>query len=68
MRLGQWLKAEKGRGTALAAHLGVSRAMVSLIGKERVRVPQRHFRAIRDYTGGAVTLEELLPPVDHGNP
>jgi hypothetical protein len=37
--------------------------MVSLIGKERVRVPQRHFRAIRDYTGGAVTLEELLPPV-----
>ena len=70
MDLRSWLKGEKGRGSALAAHLGVTRARVSQMGTGNTPVPQKFFRPIRDYTGGSVTLEELLPPLpasDHDN-
>jgi DNA-binding transcriptional regulator YdaS (Cro superfamily) len=65
MRLKDWLKGESGRGSALARYLGVSCAMVSYMGSEQVRVPPRHYRGIRDFSGGAVSIEELLPDV-HG--
>ena len=64
MKLKAWLDEERGRGVALAAHLGVDKSMVSQMageGEHAIRVPPTHYRAIRNFTNGAVTLEDLLP-------
>lgn len=63
MTLTEWLST-KGRAVALAKHLGVSKSMVSQMAggsTKQVRVPPKHYRAIRDFTGGEVTLEDLVP-------
>lgn len=52
-----WLKKERGRAKRLAAHLGVSKARMSQIAK---RVPREHLLSVRDFTGGAVSLEAML--------
>lgn len=54
-----WLSLERGRAKALAAHLGVSKARMSQIVR---KVPREHLMAIRDFTGGAVSLEAMLAP------
>lgn len=59
MMLNEWLAAEKGRSAALAAHFGVSPAAVSQWKSNGV--PLAHMKAVRDFTGGAVTLEEMVP-------
>jgi DNA-binding transcriptional regulator YdaS (Cro superfamily) len=59
MDLTAWLEAEKGRAAAMAAHFNVSPAAVSQWKKNGV--PLDNMKAVRDFTGGAVTLDELVP-------
>jgi DNA-binding transcriptional regulator YdaS (Cro superfamily) len=67
MQLKEWLNAEHGRASALAKRLGVTRSMVSQMIRDDapIRVPPKHYRAIRDFTGSEVTLEDLVPEA-HG--
>lgn len=58
MNLKSWLDEERGRYTALAAHLGVTVGRVSQIADDGV--PPKFMFAVRDFTGGAVTLESLV--------
>ena len=58
MNLKTWLDAERGRYTALADHLGVSVGRVSQMADEGV--PVKHMQAVRDFSGNAVTLEEMV--------
>lgn len=59
MDLTTWLEAEKGRAAALAAHFGKTPAAISQWKSNGV--PLGLMKAVRDFTGGAVTLEELVP-------
>lgn len=59
MTLTDWLEAELGRSAALAKHMSVSPAAVSQWKKNGV--PLDHMKSVRDFTGGAVTLEEMVP-------
>ena len=59
MNLIQWLDAEKGRLTALAAHFGLTQGAVSQWRANGV--PPQRMKAVREFTQGAVTLEEMLP-------
>lgn len=69
MKLNAWLVDVPGRKAALAKHLGVHPSMISQMvgGKEPIRVPPKHYRAIRDFTAGEVGLEDLLPEVSEAN-
>ncbi len=66
MNLKQWLSGERGRAAALAARLGVSRGRVSQMADEGVS--KTHLLAVRDFTNGDVTLEELLLPSSTSTP
>jgi DNA-binding transcriptional regulator YdaS (Cro superfamily) len=59
MDLTTWLETEKGRSAALAAHFGVSPAAVSQWKKNGA--PMDKMKAVRDFTEGEVTLEEMVP-------
>lgn len=59
MDLITWLKAERGRSEALALHIGVTPAAVSQWKTNGVPVGQ--MKTVRDFTDGAVTLEEMVP-------
>jgi DNA-binding transcriptional regulator YdaS (Cro superfamily) len=59
MNITDWLEAEKGRAAALAAHFGKTPAAVSQW--KRNGVPLDLMKSIREFTGGAVTLEEMVP-------
>ncbi len=59
MNLPQWLDAEYGRARKMAAHFGRSEAAVSQWKSNGV--PLDLMKAVRDYTGGAVTLDEMVP-------
>ena len=59
MNIIDWLEAEKGRSTALANHFGRTPAAISQWKTNGV--PVDLMKAVRDYTGGAVTLEEMIP-------
>jgi len=59
MTITEWLKGEKGRASALAAHFGVTPAAVSQW--QQNGVPTAHMKAVRDYSGGEVTLDDMLP-------
>lgn len=63
MILTQWLAAEKGRAAAMAAHFNVSPAAVSQWKTNGV--PLANMKAVRDYTAGEVTLEEMVPEPTH---
>jgi DNA-binding transcriptional regulator YdaS (Cro superfamily) len=59
MKLHDWLKEESGRASAMAAHFGVHRSFIS---QWRVgEVPVKYMRGVVAYTGGAVTLNDLIP-------
>lgn len=58
MQLKPWLDGERGRYTALAAHLGVSVGRVSQMAEDGV--PPKFMFAVRDFTTGAVSLEDLV--------
>ena len=57
-KLHTWITAERGRASALAAHLQVSRSRISQMVE--AGVPAKYMLAIRNFTGGAVTLEEMV--------
>jgi DNA-binding transcriptional regulator YdaS (Cro superfamily) len=59
MNLTEWLDAEKGRAASLADHFGVTPAAVSQW--KHNGVPLAHMKAVRDFTSGVVTLEEMVP-------
>lgn len=59
MDLTSWLEAEKGRSAALAAHFGKTPAAISQWKTNGV--PVGLMKSVRDFTGGVVTLEEMLP-------
>lgn len=58
MKLKPWLDEERGRYTALANHLRVSVGRVSQMADDGVST--KYLFAVRDFTGGAVSLEELV--------
>jgi DNA-binding transcriptional regulator YdaS (Cro superfamily) len=55
----EWLDAEKGRAASLAALLGKSPAAISQWRQNGV--PVKLMKQVRDFTGGEVTLDEMLP-------
>lgn len=59
MNLSEWLEAEKGRASAMAAHFDVSRSAVSQWKSNGV--PLDYMKAVRDFTSGEVSLEEMVP-------
>jgi DNA-binding transcriptional regulator YdaS (Cro superfamily) len=59
MNITAWLEAEKGRAAALAAHFGKTPAAVSQWKTNGV--PLALMKPVRDFTGGVVTLEEMVP-------
>ncbi len=60
MNLTAWLEDEKGRSAALAAHFSLTPSAVS---QWKINgVPRDKMRAVRDFTCGSVSLEEMLPP------
>lgn len=59
MTLTKWLAAEKGRAASMAAHFDISKAAISQWKTNGV--PLAHMKAVRDLTGGEVTLEEMVP-------
>jgi hypothetical protein len=59
MDLATWLEAEKGRASALAEHLNKTLSAISQW--KRNGVPVALMKAVRDFTGGAVSLEEMVP-------
>jgi DNA-binding transcriptional regulator YdaS (Cro superfamily) len=59
MKLAHWLDAERGRLSKLAAHFELTQSAVS---QWRTKgVPVDRMKAVRDFTSGAVTLEDMLP-------
>jgi DNA-binding transcriptional regulator YdaS (Cro superfamily) len=59
MNLKDWLEDERGRSDALANHFRVSKAAVSQWKSNGVPVDK--MKAVRDFTEGAVTLDEMVP-------
>ena len=61
MKLREWLKAEPGRCVGLAAHIGVTKSRVSQwSGEPDAPIPLKHYRAIVDFSGGEVTVRDLM--------
>jgi DNA-binding transcriptional regulator YdaS (Cro superfamily) len=63
MNFPSWLDADRGRLTAVAAHFGLSQSAVSQWRTNGV--PPGRMKAVRDFTDGAVTLDEMLPTWPH---
>jgi DNA-binding transcriptional regulator YdaS (Cro superfamily) len=61
MNLPEWLNAQRGRKSGLAARLGVPPSFVIKMANGEKPVPLEHCPAIQEFTGGAVTCEELRP-------
>lgn len=57
MNLKSWLEAERGRHAALAAHLDLSPGRITQMADDGV--PMKYLISVRDFTSGAVTLEEM---------
>lgn len=70
MTLSEWLDADRGRLTALAAHFNLTQSAVSQWRSNGV--PPRRMKAVRDFTGGAVSLDDMLEgeagPTDQPHP
>lgn len=64
MDFGQWVEAEPGRASTVAAHFKVGISAVSQW--KRDGVPLKRMKAVRDFSGGEVTLEEMVPPSARG--
>lgn len=66
MNIKQWLDAETGRSAKLAAFFDVTPSAVTQWRSNGV--PPERMKAVRDFTDGVVTLEEMLPdPPRKGN-
>lgn len=58
MQFAEWLDQEPGRANEMAAHFGVTKGAISNWKYEGV--PSKRMLEVRDYTGGEVTLEQML--------
>lgn len=59
MKLNEWLDLEAGRGAKLASHFGRT---ASAISQWRTNgVPTDFMKAVRNFSGGDITLEEMVP-------
>lgn len=58
MNLPDWLDAERGRLTAMAAHFDVTPAAITQW--RTVGVPVTRMRAVVEFTSGAVSYEEMV--------
>lgn len=59
MDISTWLDADRGRLKALAEHFGLT---LSAVSQWRANgVPVGRMRAVRAFTAGQVTLEDMLP-------
>ncbi|MDO8251429.1 MAG: hypothetical protein Q7T78_17150 [Rhodoferax sp.] len=58
MNLKQWLDQERGRYTALAAHLEVSVGRISQMADDGV--PPKYMLSIREFSSGIVSLESMV--------
>lgn len=61
MKLKTWTDAERGRQAVLARIVGVSLPTMTRWVNEQDEVPETRARQIERATGGAVTMEEMLP-------
>ena len=59
MNFPDWLDAAPGRLTSTAAHFGLTSSAVSQWRANGV--PLGRMKAVRDLTGGEVTLDEMVP-------
>lgn len=59
MKLTTWLDADRGRLTAMASHFGLTQSAVSQWRANGI--PPGRMKAVRDFTGNEVTLDEMLP-------
>lgn len=59
MNFAAWLDAERGRLTALAAHFNLTQGAVSQWRTNGV--PPARMKAVRDFSKGEVSLDEMLP-------
>lgn len=59
MNLNQWLDGEVGRSARLAELFGVTAAAVTQWRTNGV--PTGRMKAVRDFTAGEVTLDEMIP-------
>lgn len=59
MNLNQWLDTEHGRSARLAEHFELTRSAVTQWRSNGV--PTDRMKAVRDFTGGEVTLDEMIP-------
>lgn len=70
MTLSEWIKAEPGRASTLAATLGIrdpkSAVLIYLWANGRRQVPADRCPAIERATDGAVRCEDLRPDVEWG--
>lgn len=66
MNFTEWLDADRGRLTALAAHFNLTQSAVSQWRSNGV--PPRRMCAVRDFTGGQVSLESMLAGQGAGEP
>lgn len=60
-KLSQWIRAERGRQSALAAHLGLRAPTVAEWVSGERPVPVVYALRIEVFTGGAVTRQDLRP-------
>lgn len=63
--LKQWIKAQRGRSTALAKHLGVPQPFVDKMGNGERPVPLAHAAAIEQFTRGEVSRRDMFPDTWH---
>jgi DNA-binding transcriptional regulator YdaS (Cro superfamily) len=59
MKLSTWIDAERGRLAAIAKHFNLSQSAVSQWRTNGV--PPARMKAVREFTEGAVTLDDMLP-------
>lgn len=59
MNFGEWIKAQPGRASAAAAHFGVSQSAISQWVANGV--PLARMKAVREFSGDEVTLEDMVP-------
>ena len=60
MQLRTWIEEERGRLKALAEHFEITPSAVSQWLNNGV--PVDRIAAVRDFTSGVVTVEDMLPP------
>lgn len=59
MNLSAWLDSDRGRLTAMAQHFELTQSAISQWRDKGV--PRARMKAVRDFTGGAVSLDDMLP-------